>query len=292
MYVISSIQPRNLFVIALLVINKIDYLGDLALQSILRTTNAPIIVGYLDPGDVNGLRKYPGVTFVQLKHEAAKIGVQSFENYQDYATESFFKLVQLKWPLFKQASVIFDSEFVIYSDLDVIWIESPENYLHDVYEDNKEVNICIQDATFKGSTKALCMGFVSFRNNTRSEEILEECRQKHTNSLIQNPKMGDDGVITDYFNGLTDKSDFFLLPQVSFPIGLFSNAFEDRSPFIGLTATRPYIFHANYLVGAKRKAIMMIHMLKKFDIEIDIPTNLRFEILLRSILVPIKRFFL
>lgn len=290
-YVTASILSRNQFVVTLLVINKIDYLGELALQSILRLTDAPIIVGYLNSADVEELRKFTSLTFFQLDKEAAHIGLDSSGKYQDYENENFFKLVQLKWPLFKHASTVFNAEFVIYSDLDVVWIESPEKYLREVYFENEGVNICIQDATFKGSTKALCMGFVSFRNNSRSQQILEECRKEHAKSLVQNPKSGDDGVITDYFNKLKDKSDFFLLPQLSFPIGLFSNAFGDHSPFSGLTVTQPFIFHANYLVGARRKAIMMIYMLLKFDIHIEIPKGLRLEIFYRRILVPIKRFF-
>ena len=287
---ISSIPSKNLFVITLLVINKIDYLGDLALQSILRLTDAPIIVGYLNSSDVEELRKFTRITFIQMDKEAFNIGFDRSEKYQDYQNENFFKLVQLKWPLLKHASKVFNTEFVIYSDLDVVWIESPEAYLREVYLKNEDVNICIQDATFKGTTKALCMGFVSFRNNSRSHQILDECSLEHANSLLRNPKSGDDGVITDYFNGLRDKSDFFLLPQLSFPIGLFSNAFGDHSPFSGLTVTHPFIFHANYLVGAKRKAMMMIYMLLKFDIEIEFPKNLRLEILFRRIVVPIKRF--
>lgn len=266
-------------------------MGDLALQSILRVTDAPVVVGYLNSADVEDLRKYSSLTFIQLDSEAANIGLINSEIYQDYENEIFFKLVQLKWPLFKYASNLFESDFVIYSDLDVVWIESPETYLRNVYSENETVNICIQDATFKGATKALCMGFLSFRNNVRALNILEDCRKEHAEALNRNPRSGDDGVITDYFNRLRDKSDFFLLPQVSFPIGLFSNAYGDHSPFLGLTATNPFIFHANYLVGTKRKAIMMIYMLMKFDIEVDIPINLRLEFLLRRILVPIKRFF-
>jgi hypothetical protein len=173
--------------------------------------------------------------------------------------------------------------------LDVAWLESPENYLESIYRENPEIHVCIQDSTIRTSTKSLCMGFVSFRKSTESLNVINVCRAEHSKALVESSNSGDDGVVTNYFNLNNSKHLFFLLPQVSFPIGLLANTYLDRSPYLGLVPVNPFIFHANYLVGAKRKAIMMTYVMRRSGLNASVPLSLTAELFLRKLLLPVKK---
>ena len=106
---------------------------------------------------------------------------------------------------------------------------------------------------------------------------------------VASHESGDDWVISELYSRSDSKNQFWLLPQMSFPVGLMANTFLDRSIFSGLVPPNPYIFHANYLVGSQRKALMMANMLRVFNNvnSISVGDNLRIKI--RKYLVPIKR---
>jgi hypothetical protein len=287
---ISSLEGNP--IISLLVVNKIQYLGKIALQSITNSTESRVVVGYLNYSDIEDLRSFENLQFLNLSREAIELGILATNSYQDYTTDNFFKLVQLKWRLFDRVFEEYNFPYLIYSDLDVVWIESPERYLSDVFEVNKSVQICIQDSTVNDTQKTLCMGFVAFRNTSESLSIIRENMEAHTLALVSNLRAGDDGVITEYYKARNNKSFFYLLPQISFPIGLFSNVYSDLSPFTGLIPSQPFIFHANYIVGARRKAIMMLFILRKNRISVKAPIKLKLELIARIFLLPLKKLFM
>lgn len=278
-------------VIALLIVNKVPNLPEIAIQSLRLNAKSVILVGYLRENDVSHLRKFENLQFINLSNEAQLLGIAPLGDYQDYNSQDFFGLVQLKWVLFEK---IFDNyvfDFLIYSDLDVVWLESPESYLNSIFQQYPHVSVCIQDATVRTSYKSLCMGFVTFKNDVTSRSIIKSCKEQHSRELAQNPYSGDDGVITDYYNQSKDMNSFCLLPQASFPIGLFSSLYLDKSPYLGLRPTNPFIFHANYLVGTKRKAVMMLFALSLKKIKVVAPFELYFNLKTRLFLVPLKKMF-
>lgn len=278
-------------IISLLVVNEVPYLANLAVNSIISNSNSRVAIGYIDEQHVASLPEHRNLIFINLAREASDLGLARNDSYQAYTSKDFFKLVQLKWALFENIFENYEFQTLIYSDLDVVWLESPEGFLNEIFSTDSQVHICIQDSSIRTATKSLCMGFVAFRNSEISKRIIRGCAEDHAKALELSSYSGDDGVITEFYARSDSKCTFYLLPQVSFPIGLLSNLFLDRSPFTGLFPELPFIFHANYLVGAKRKSIMLAYILKISGAKAELPRKLLAELLLRKLIIPMKRFF-
>jgi hypothetical protein len=101
------------------------------------------------------------------------------------------------------------------------------------------------------------MGIFAFRNNQETASIISECSNIHEKSLEANPRFGDDDVITQYFVSHDRDNRIFLLPQQSFPVGNLVNLFLPISPLRGLRPDFPYIYHANFVVGSRKKEFLL-----------------------------------
>jgi len=279
--------------VALLIVNEVDKLPSIAINSIRKVCDAPIYVGYTNYSDVAALSVFSNLYFVDLGSHLADIDLPQSSGYLDYNNPDFYQLVQLKWHLFEELlnNQVKDCAFLVYSDFDVCWIEDPRHFLKEIFERNSEVHVCVQDASAKLAQKSLCMGLVAFRNSTESLAIINDAKKLHRLALESNPKSGDDWVISEIYSSSDSKNQFWLLPQLSFPVGLMANTFLDRSIFTGLVPPKPYIFHANYLVGFQRKALMMSNMLHEFNNVKSISFGDTLRIRTRKYLLPIKRVF-
>ena len=287
----DSHDLSNSGAISILVINKVPYLPEIAIQSIRRLTQMKIYVGYMNPEDVVEVSTFENIEFVNLSETAKSFGLEPNKSYQSYASEDFFKLVQLKWSLFEVILENKNIDYLIYTDIDVAWLDNPIPFLEGIFAAHPEVNVCIQDASLRNTEKSLCMGFLALKNSTPVKSLILDCQIMHSKGLADNPRLGDDGVITEYYSKLANRSTFWLLPQISFPIGIMSNLYLDRAPFRALVPGIPYIFHANYLVGHQRKALMMIYALRQFNINIGISLRFLPKLYLRKTLLPLVRLF-
>lgn len=256
-------------VIALLIVNRIRDLPLLAVNSIRRQNDSRIYVGYLNESDIQDLRALDNLIFINLSEflQPEDQILLSASTYAEYTSEIFFRLVRLKWSLFSKVCKEVQNGIIIYSDLDVLWLDDVVGYIEHIFQQNSKIQICIQDQTFMSLDKVLCMGLFSVRVNMDSIDFFEEMSIRHKDALAINPKAGDDGVITDYYRALEDKSIFFLLPQMGFPVGSLSNAFFDVGYFTGLKLTKPYIFHANYVVGQRRKLVLLLAVARHFGLD-------------------------
>lgn len=297
---ISTVRNPNSeanLAICLLIINKIETLPELSLKSIRKYSADPIYIGYLNVEDIQELQHFSNIHFIDLREEAKRLSLTKLESrsYIDYSSQDFFSLVQLKWSLFE--IVLRDKmiKTLIYSDIDVVWTDNAAEYISVVFNRNPDCIVSIQDATFKNSRRDLCMGFFALRNSTQAIDLISECATMHSELLNGNPRIGDDEVISLYYQTSTKRDEFFLLPQMSFPVGSLVNAYYDKSPFRGLSLSKPYVFHANYLIGLKRKAQLMalIGMLFKVFTYRDLihSKSTLLYLLSRRLLVPIKRSF-
>lgn len=277
--------------VALLIVNKVEKLPFIAINSIREVCNAPIFVGYTNYSDVASLSEFSNLYLIDLSSHLADFNLPHSSEYLDYNNPDFYQLVQLKWHLFEKLlkDQMNDCAFLVYSDFDVCWIENPIHFLAEIFERNSEVQVCVQDASAKLAQKSLCMGLVAFRNSRESLAIINDAKKLHRHALESNPKTGDDWVISELYSRSGSKSRFWLLPQMSFPVGLMANTFLDRGIFSGLVPPNPYVFHANYLVGSQRKALMMANMLRVFNKVNSIPVGDNLRIKIRKYLVPIKR---
>lgn len=246
--------------ICLLVINKVEYMPELALKSILRSTHNPILVGYLKKSDISDLPRDPRINFVDLSSVVSRNINLELSNYVDFSQEQFYLLVQYKWVLLEYAHSL-DYGMIIFSDFDVYWNRSPIEALNNVFLSNLEIRLQIQTYTSDPSNEQLCMGFVAFKNNQEFGNLISELAEIHRVSLIQNRFIGDDDVISNYFQSHEEfRKQVRLLPQSTFPTGNLINLFSKKNFFPGLIPYNPYIFHANFVIGSSKK----IKLLKSF----------------------------
>ena len=248
---------KNAPVIAILIVNNIDILPTVCIQSILEVTSNNIIIGYVDKTDIVSLPEDPRITYLDLKDEYNKLVVNSNGNdYISFENPEFFKLVKLKWKLFEKIFSSFECSFLVYTDIDVIWVKNPIVELQGAFERNLDIIAYVQDYTTQLSVPRLCMGFFAIKNCPESHNLIINCKNLHTEMSRQNTRTGDDDVITAYYEKYGNKF-IGLLPQTSFPVGNLLKAFSKRNVFPGLRLDVPYIFHANFVVGNFKKILIL-----------------------------------
>ena len=170
--------------------------------------------------------------------------------------------MQLKWPLILKTLIKFPQNSVIYSDADVIWCADASSELQKGFENENEICIFVQDLSTAPAETSLCMGFVGFKNNEISKQIIGDAVKMHRSNLIKNPKSGDDAVITEIYRSKRYEKNICLLPQSTFPVGNLINCFTKKHLYPGLGFNQPIIFHANYVIGLHRKVLLMYLLLK------------------------------
>ncbi|MEY4572697.1 MAG: hypothetical protein RLZ10_1945 [Bacteroidota bacterium] len=254
--------------VCLLIINRIPQLPEIVIKSILANFKGRLYIGYLDFADVKDLNSLSDqIVCVDLFEEAERLGITSHvSGYRDYLEEDFFKLVQLKWSLFETLLRDDTNEFLIYSDVDVVWTKPAAQEITQGFVANPSCHLFVQDVSRQVVTTDLCMGFVGIRNSEISQNIIHASRIKHAEMLLSNLKTGDDAVITEIFKESTYRDNISPLPQVSFPAGYLINYFCKRTIFVGVAAERPYIFHANYVVGLHKKMLLLYVFLNQFGL--------------------------
>ena len=268
-------------VVFFMVINRIETLPRLSIESCLKNTNSNIVIAYLNESDLDCLPKSKRISYLHVRSikscEDLLAGLVH-DTYQNFTTEEFYTIVQLKWHVFL---TLFEIGYrrVIYSDLDVIWIQdgvletrkrSPENY-----------SILIQDASMDVGIPRLCMGFVSIVNSPRNIEAVKECMLLNKNGLLINATYGDDEAITDYYIKNSEPNWIFRLPQVTFPLGYSLDSYSRKSKYPNIHRIKPVIFHLNYVIGTDSK-ILLAYIFNKengMGLNFDRP-NLYFEVIL------------
>ena len=285
-------QSARNTLICLLIINKIEVMPGIALKSILNSTAENILIGYLNETDILDLPKSTRVTYVDLLALRSIDGVNPTSKYVDFSQEDFYKLVQYKWVLLKYAMTL-KFETVVFSDFDVYWHKSPIAQLNETFISFPEINIQIQTYTSEPAIEKLCMGFVAIRNNPSVESLLQRMADLHSKALQLIPFTGDDNIISDVYNSDVDfRNQCRLLPQSTFPTGNLINTFSSRNLFPGLIPYEPFIFHANFVVGSKKK----VQLLRTFIFQTQFGSALkyqriitRFQLLIRRVGVFIKK---
>ena len=243
--------------IVFLVINQIPDLPVLAINSVLQNSNSSIYIGTIRDVDRENLPKNSRISFIDLSSDASALGISTNKgSYESFEKDEFFSLVQLKWALFRKVSEVSKSEFLIYNDIDVFWLRPVLPDLVDAFSTSPEVKMMIQHFTWVPGKPQLCMGFVAFRFGAYFEQLISSASQLHSQMLTINPRSGDDDVITELYRRDGFPIEIQLLPQTTFPVGNLLNLFSKRDEFPGLEPFRPYIFHANFVVGIKKKLLI------------------------------------
>jgi len=251
-----SVKPSRVLV-CLLVVNKIDDLHVIAVQSILEFSESDILIGYIDERDLQKLPKSSRISLVNLQSQNSQIGNETSQPkyYSDWNDQNFYEIIKLKWELLIYALSL-NYSFVIYSDVDVIWLSDAAQVIQSTFEKRVYLNLQIQSFTYASSSPKLCMGFIALRSNEYSEQILLQSKKRHWTEAKTNPRIGDDEIITLLYEELGYPYEFLELPQFRFPVGEGLNLLK-KSRFPGLNMPTPYIFHANYVVGLRNKRLLL-----------------------------------
>ena len=244
--------------ICLLIINKVPVLPRVAIESILRCTTNSIFIGFMNTSDVEHIPENPRINKIQLSgRELISPLTSRQEKYVDFSVPEFYNLVQYKWVLLQEVSKL-DFKSILFTDFDVFWNKDPISEIEGVFDAFPEIDIQIQTYTSDPSNEQLCMGFVAFRNIPKLSFDLKSLRELHAQLLLQNRMTGDDDVITRLFHSDSNfRKRVFRLPQSTFPTGNLINVFSKRNSFPGLVPFEPFVFHANFVIGSKKKILLL-----------------------------------
>lgn len=267
----------------MLVVNKIDRLPLISTTNILRTCDSQIVVGYVDDKDISDIPQNSRITFINLKSDFDDLEVRNLtNNYISFDDDLFFKLVELKWVLFKKILENFYFDFLVYSDIDVLWVKNPIEEFSKSFTAYPDTLALVQDFTTDPSSPNLCMGIFVLRNDAASLKLVEDCKILHSEMAKKSTRIGDDDVITSYYK-ITNGVNIRLLPQISFPVGNLLKAFAKKDVFPGLKPSTPYIFHANFVVGNLKKIMVLdlfMSFLKKRIIGVNFFEHIYFKLLI------------
>ena len=246
--------------VCFLVINQIEVLPKLAINSVLNQSDQNIVIGYISERDITDLPKSDRISYLNLSEASKELGIDAGnQKYQTFDQDTFFSLVRLKWKMLELLLLRDQYDYLIYNDVDVYWIQNPSKILEDSFRDMPHVEVLIQNFTRNPSNPSLCMGFVALRNSKSALELVKRCSQIHDEMLENNPRTGDDDVISKFYLDNSFPQSILQLPQGLFPVGNFANLFSKKNIYPGLTPYTPYIFHANFVVGVKKK-IQLSHL--------------------------------
>lgn len=245
-------------VICYLLINKIPKLPRLAIESALQNTTVDIYVGYINRSDLSELPVSPRLHFIDLTSQAVEKNLMSESSgYISFDQNFFFQLVQLKWGLFQFLLSETDVDFLVYLDLDVVVLKDLVAEFERTFNSFPNVEVLVQEFTHEPSVPRLCMGVFAVKNGGFSRQLLDKCSLIHAETLVTNPRFGDDDVITEIYADKEFTDSFLRLPQHSFPVGNLVNLFLPFSPLRGLRPPRPFVFHSNFVVGIQKKYLLL-----------------------------------
>lgn len=254
--------------VCFLVINSIPELPKLAITSCLNVTKCPIIIGYLNEEDLLELPGDPRIIYMKLDTPDGFGSAfdSSNRHYRNFHEVDFFKIVTVKWQLLKELLGT-DIETLIYSDLDVIWLQNASQEIENTFKKFQGLDVLIQSIPSLPSEPRLCMGLVGFRNSRNVHDLLSRAHSIHLNRVLDDEKFGDDDAITEYYISMGFPNWIKELPQTVFPVGKLLNSFSNRDLMPGLSLDVPYIFHANYAAGIRNKRLMLRIFFKNQDVE-------------------------
>jgi hypothetical protein len=246
------------YAVCFLVINDMQHLPRVAINSVLNNSEAPIYVGYVNELDVAKIPKHARVKLIHLESLASSVAGK----YQDFGTTGFYQAVYLKWSLFLKLLDL-NYDFVIYNDADVVWMRNAGEAMNDFFTRLERIDLAFQSFTRDPVGPLLCMGFFAFRNTDFSRQFIRECEYQHLNSLKSGMLIGDDEIVTQGYIDSKFSEKFWELPQSTFAVGNFLDLYLGRPRMPGVNKPKPFIFHANYVVGLDNKLFMLSLILGK-----------------------------
>lgn len=188
---------------------------------------------------------------------------QSSDSYSTFGESKFFRLMHLKWEIILQSiREENESDFVVFTDLDVVWKKRPMNpFRRNEY--NEETFAIQKDFSPKGR-EFYCPGIMFWKRESASIGVLKDIQAFHRD-LMKDGNIPDDKALNMWLKDKANFSKMVALSEFDYIIG-------HRIPYL-LAGTRNFrlerftAFHANYVSGLERKIrIMEYAMLSPWQI--------------------------
>jgi hypothetical protein len=149
-----------------------------------------------------------------------------------------------------------DLDYIIYCDVDLVWARDASTEIFKYFTE-QDVEIAVQSITQSPAHPSLCMGFFAFRKSDFTREFISKSLERHREYLSSNHFVGDDEIITEmYFESGFDAR-IRELPQTTFPVGYTIDLYRRMRFMPQMAGVSPYVFHANYVVGERKKRILL-----------------------------------
>ena len=255
----ANLNHENKFAFALIIFGKLGKSANISLNSIVNTGVSRICI----TGDDSGLdwvdaqvSEYKKTTlcFHQIpKHDLLKLklDVSSMNEYSAFGQERFIKLTTFKWYLLKSVLNEHDYlDYVIFSDLDVLWLKNPTLSKLNSSSLNGPT-AAIQDDTPVGATEAhFCTGIMYWSNTSESTKVLESLYDIQFHENLRGNLIPDEPTFNKWFKSMTEPFNIELLNPGAYVIGhrFFQLLISRKWPFEEVIA-----FHSNYVVGEEAK---------------------------------------
>lgn len=175
----------------------------------------------------------------------------SVGGYKDFGTAGFNIITSYKWSAI-QASLRDAEEFVVYTDFDVYFIRDPLPYLRCVMRDHA---VAVQSESLPVYPPTLCTGFMVFKKGV--EDRLSAFAELNRSFV---PDRNDQDFFNSFFRAdLEFRRSVCVLPESLFPNGLHWRSFLQIPARSHVGALQPFLFHANWVKGAKGKIELLKH---------------------------------
>jgi hypothetical protein len=172
------------------------------------------------------------------------------QNYSCFGTRSFTDISWKKVVFIREQIEL--HRHIVYADLDVGWIRNPLPYLIQVAQ---VYPMAFQTEGLPRFPPALCFGFASFTKSARTNAFLDALIELDDANRRDGNRLNDQAVCQNLIE--SDASwwkDIFFLPEALFLNGLgYRNLQKSVAPCPMDGELLPFLFHANWTVGADRK---------------------------------------
>jgi hypothetical protein len=185
--------------------------------------------------------------------------------YREFGTAASGTAIALKWTLVEHCLTHGEPAAVIYSDVDVIWLEDAGHDITAAFKSTPGSHVLVQSQAANAAVHLVCMGFVAFRGSARALEIARECGRRNRADLIA---AGRDGYVSDEevlqgYMGDAAPGEILYLPQAAYPVGTLANLYRREPLLPSIEAPRPLIFHANFVIGIDAKLELLTRVLRE-----------------------------
>lgn len=171
------------------------------------------------------------------------------KNSTRIGTKLFNNITKNKWSIIlKTFSLGYDN--VIYADVDIVFFRNFIPYINKV---SKIYKCGIQRESVPTYPATCCTGFMYF--NKSAKKLLKKLSLINKKHLFQSHDQDMFNYI--YLNSKKISKEFFIFPDSLFQCGLLYKTHLNKK-FTGMAEDlKPYLFHANFIIGIKKKIKML-----------------------------------